>query len=153
MVKVVKELSQTHILRIAKKHFLAFGYVGARMQAIADEAEVNKALLHYYYKNKEQLFKKVFDGEAEKMLASAEQIAEKNIPILDKLRLLIENDIIHLEKNPEMPMFIMREMARDPSLIDKLDSGERGKRVLQQISREILSAQKKGIIRKDIAVQ
>jgi TetR/AcrR family transcriptional regulator len=152
-VVVTKELSDKHILRIAKKHFLAFGYAGARMQAIADEAGVNKALLHYYYKNKEGLFKTVFDSEAEHMIASAQQIAEKQIPILDKLRLLIENDIAHLEKNPDMPMFLMREMARDPSLIQKFDPRDRGKEVIQQIASELLAAQKRGIVRRDITVQ
>lgn len=155
MVKKVvkKEMSEKHILRIAKKHFLAYGYAGARMQAIADETEVNKALLHYYYKNKEGLFKKVFDEEAEKMIASAEQIAEQKIPIVDKIRLLIQNDIDHLIRNPDMPMFIMREMARDPSLIDKFDPRKRGEHILSQIGTEILEAQKKGLLKKDISVQ
>jgi TetR/AcrR family transcriptional regulator len=152
-VVVKKELSDKHILRIAKKHFLAYGYAGARMQAIADEAGVNKALLHYYYKNKEGLFKKVFDGEAGKMLTSAEQIVTQQIPILDKLRLLIENDISQLEKNPDMPMFLMREMARDPSLIDKLGLGDREKTIIQHIAGEILLAQKKGIIREEFNLQ
>jgi AcrR family transcriptional regulator len=152
MVKTIKEPSQKNILRIAKKHFLGKGFAGARMQAIADEAEVNKALLHYYYKNKEGLFKKVFDDEARKMIQSAENIALQEIPILSKIRLLIENDIDHLLKNPDMPMFIMREMARDPDLIIKFDPEKRGEKIMQIVAAEILQAQKSKIIRKDIEV-
>lgn len=150
---MVKEPSQKHIIRIAKKHFLAFGYVGARMQAIADEVGVNKALLHYYYKNKEGLFKKVFDEEAKKMIASTEEIACRKIPILNKIQLLIENDINNLLKNPSLPMFIMREMARDQSLIKKFDPGARGDAILSIVAKEISEAQKKGVIRKGVSVQ
>ena len=150
---MVKEPSQKHILRIAKKHFLAFGFAGARMQAIADETGVNKALLHYYYKNKEGLFKKVFDAEAQKMFASVEEIANQNIPILEKIRKLIENDIGHLLKNPELPMFMMREMARDPALIKKFDPSGRSAGFIKIISKEIVEAQDKKIIRKNISVQ
>ena len=32
---------------------------GARMQEIADEAGINKALLHYYFRNKEKLFEEL----------------------------------------------------------------------------------------------
>jgi TetR/AcrR family transcriptional regulator len=153
MVNPIKEPSQKHILRIAKKHFLALGYDGTRMQAIADDSEVNKALLHYYYKNKEGLFKKVFDEEAEKMISTAEEIANKKIPIFTKIELLIENDINHLLKNPDMPMFMMREMARDPSLIKKFDPSGRGDVVLGIVAKEITEAQKKGLVRKEISVQ
>ncbi len=132
---------------------MAFGYAGARMQPIADEAGVNKALLHYYYKNKEGLFKKVWGEEAEKMLSSIEDIAHQKIPILEKIRKLIENDIIHLLKNPDMPMFMMREMARDSALIEKFDPEGRGKKILAIMAQEIQKAQREKIIRKDIDIQ
>ena len=48
------------ILAAAKKVFQEKGMAGARMQDIADEAGINKALLHYYFKNKEQLFFRIF---------------------------------------------------------------------------------------------
>jgi AcrR family transcriptional regulator len=150
---MVKEPSQKHIIRVAKKHFLAFGYAGARMQAIADDAGVNKALLHYYYKNKEGLFKKVFDEEAEKMITSAEQITMQDKPILEKIKGLIENDIDHLLKNPGLPMFMMREMARDPALIEKFDPSGRSKKVMSSIANEIRQAQKSGIVRRGVSVQ
>ena len=44
------------ILEAAINVFVEKGYSGARMQEIADKANVNKALLHYYYKSKDKLF-------------------------------------------------------------------------------------------------
>ena len=49
------------ILDAAKKVFELHGYAGARMQQIADEAEISKASLHYYFRSKENLFERIFD--------------------------------------------------------------------------------------------
>jgi len=48
------------ILEAAKKVFIKKGLDGARMQEIADEAGINKALLHYYFRSKERLFEAIF---------------------------------------------------------------------------------------------
>ena len=44
----------------AKKVFMLYGLKGARMQTIADEAGINRAMLHYYFRNKEKLFEVIF---------------------------------------------------------------------------------------------
>ena len=60
----VKELkdknAEVKILDAARKVFLEKGLAGARMQDIANEACLNKALLHYYYRSKEKLFQTIF---------------------------------------------------------------------------------------------
>ena len=71
MVKLMKtkkkdEAASEKILEAARKVFLTKGLDGARMQDIADEAGMNKALLHYYYSNKEKLFEMIFMEEAKK---------------------------------------------------------------------------------------
>ncbi len=48
------------ILEAAKRIFQQKGMVGARMQEIADEAKINKSMLHYYYRSKQLLFEAVF---------------------------------------------------------------------------------------------
>ena len=57
MVNIKKEQNtEERILSAAKKIFLREGMAGARMQDIADEAGINKAMLHYYFRNNEKLF-------------------------------------------------------------------------------------------------
>ena len=58
------------ILRAATEIFLKKGHDGARMQEIADNAGINKALLHYYFRSKQKLFRTVFKIELQSMLAS-----------------------------------------------------------------------------------
>ena len=47
------------ILMSAKKEFACYGFAGARMDSIARQTGVNKAMLHYYFGSKDQLYKEV----------------------------------------------------------------------------------------------
>ena len=59
MVKNRNE-AEIAILNAAKSVFSVKGKDGATMQEIANEAGINKALLHYYFRNKDLLFEEVF---------------------------------------------------------------------------------------------
>ena len=48
--------TEEKIINAAEKVFVEKGMAGARMQHIADEAGINKSLLHYYYRSKEKLY-------------------------------------------------------------------------------------------------
>jgi TetR/AcrR family transcriptional regulator len=90
--KQEKDISEK-ILLIAHKHFSVHGFAGARMQAIADEASVNKALLHYYFKNKQGLFHEVFKRDISETASSILEILNSNAPIFKKIGYLIEDSI------------------------------------------------------------
>ena len=51
--------TEDHILEVAREVFTKNGYDGTSMQMIADAAGINKSLLHYYYRSKEKLFKRI----------------------------------------------------------------------------------------------
>src|SRR5690606_24556875 len=53
--------AEKRILEAARKEFIAKGLDGARMQAVAASAGVNKALLHYYFRSKEKLYARVLE--------------------------------------------------------------------------------------------
>ena len=55
------EASRDAILQAALAEFAQEGLAGARMDAIADSAGVNKALLYYYFHDKESLYGAVLD--------------------------------------------------------------------------------------------
>ena len=70
MVKSKKDQStEEKILAAAKKVFMTKGMAGARMQDIADEAGINKALLHYYFRSKDKLFETIFLESGKKILS------------------------------------------------------------------------------------
>lgn len=55
----INQETKVRILLSAKKEFAMHGFAGARMEAIAKQTGVNKAMLHYYFGSKEQLYKEV----------------------------------------------------------------------------------------------
>ena len=48
--------------RLLNRYSFAKEWMNARMQEIADEAGINKALLHYYFHSKELLLRRSFTG-------------------------------------------------------------------------------------------
>ena len=56
MAQKDKQTRKFRILVSAKREFAQNGYYGARMSSIAKSAEVQQALLHYYFQTKENLY-------------------------------------------------------------------------------------------------
>jgi len=56
MTKSKDKNTESTILEAAKSVFQRKGMAGASMQEIVDKADINKALLHYYFRSKQLLF-------------------------------------------------------------------------------------------------
>ncbi len=108
------------ILEAARKVFARKGLEGARMQEIAEEAGINKALLHYYYRNKEKLFDLVFQEVFSKLVGSIAYTLNEDIPLVSKLEIFIDRYMELLKNNPFFPGFIITEIHRDPERIVKI---------------------------------
>lgn len=91
------------IIEAAKKIFVKRGLAGARMQDIADEAGINKAMLHYYYRNKEKLFEIVFNEAFSKVIGRLGNILNQPMPLEEKIRTLVEHYITNIAETPYLP--------------------------------------------------
>ncbi len=111
--------TEARIFDAATEVFEEKGMAAARMQDIADRADINKALLHYYFRTKEKLFMAVFDVLAEKMFRKFAAIFEKDMPFEEKIKYFFSEHISFLQKNPKLPMFILNEINHNPRLLDK----------------------------------
>jgi len=120
MVKASIKDSQTRdkIFKAATQVFEEKGYSGARMQEIADRAGINKALLHYYFRSKDQLFMAVFQVLISKMFEKIFAIFRTDLSFKDKIKLFLDQHIDFLVKNPKLPLFLLNEMAVSPTVID-----------------------------------
>jgi len=105
------------IFEAAKKVFIKHGFDGARMQQIADEAGINKALLHYYFRSKEHLFDAIFEVSFKKFLPNISMIMMSEQPFEDKIRLFVSHYIDTLLQNPHLPVFVLHELKRKPERI------------------------------------
>lgn len=109
MVKKRDINTEEKIIQAAKKVFVKQGMAGARMQQIADEAGINKALLHYYFRSKEKLFKMIFHDAMKDFLPRIVQIFSSEAHLFDKIRQFVEEYLNMVEENPYLPMFILHE--------------------------------------------
>jgi len=122
MTRPVASDNQTRqkIFRAAADVFEEKGYTGARMQEIADRAGINKALLHYYFSTKEQLFMAVFQVLIKKMFEKIFSIFAGEISFKEKLKRFLDEHIEFMIKNPKLPIFLLNELSQNPALAEGL---------------------------------
>ncbi len=106
--------TQTRILDAAHRVFVRRGMDGARTQEIADEAGVNKALLHYYFRTKERLAEAVFERAAGQLFPALAGALAADAPIETRVRRVVEFEMRFLEANPFLPGYILAEMRAHP---------------------------------------
>ena len=111
-------MSRERIFTAASEIFEEKGYAAARMQEIADRAGINKALLHYYFATKEQLFRAVFQVLLKKMFEKIFSIFSEDISFKEKIRRFLDEHIEFMIKNPKLPIFLLNELSQNPALAE-----------------------------------
>jgi len=87
------------ILEAAKKVFISHGFDGTSMQQIANEAGINKSLLHYYFRNKEKLFAAVFSYAFQNFIPQVQGILNSDISVFIKIERIVSEYMDMLLKN------------------------------------------------------
>jgi AcrR family transcriptional regulator len=133
--------TEEKIYEAARRIFILKGMEGARMQEIADEAGMNKALLHYYFRSKENLFKAVFKDTFTKFFIKVKDTLFSDISAKAKLIVFIDHYIDLIEANPYVPQFIINEINRDPKVLELLmfESGVEPRKILELFLNEVQS--------------
>jgi len=114
------------IFDAAQKVFIEKGFNGARMEEIAKEASINKALLHYYYRTKEKLFKAIFERVFRSFIPQITVFLESDLPLFSKIEMFVNKYIDFIMKNPFIPNFIIGEINRNPDNIAEMLSNATG---------------------------
>ncbi len=112
--------TEGQILNAAKNVFQKKGMDGARMQEIADEAGINKAMLHYYYRSKQLLFEAVFSNAFSLLAPQLNKILNDDSSIEEKVKNFTSNYISFISKHPYLPNFIIQELNRNPKFFEKI---------------------------------
>lgn len=111
--------TEKNILDAATDVFQTKGMDGARMQEIADKANINKSMLHYYYRSKQKLFEAVFKTAISIMAPKLREIIETEEPLFDKIRNFTDNYIGFISKHAYLPTFIIQELNRNPEILQE----------------------------------
>ena len=117
-----KQSKEQQILAAAEQEFLTRGYDGARTTSIAQAAGVTHAMLHYYFRTKEQLFERIVDEKFETMSHSMFAImGDPSLPIVERIKGGIEAHFDFVAQNPLLPRFVINEIISRPERYDVLN--------------------------------
>src|SRR5437764_13209117 len=106
------EESRAAILQAAAHEFAAHGVAGARTDAIAREARVNKALLYYYFKDKETLYGAVLDDVFSGLKKTVFRVLDGDQPPREKILAYVGAYFDFIASNRLYPRLMQREMMR-----------------------------------------
>lgn len=132
--------TEEKIFEAAFKVFQSKGFTGARMQEIADEAGINKAMLHYFFRSKEKLFEAVFMTAFGKLAPQVNEIFNSEEPLFEKIEKFVHSYISFVMEYPFLPQFIIQEMNNNPEFVTKFLKDEKRpdpSKLLKQIENEI----------------
>lgn len=114
-------IMEEQILEVAEKLFLEKGFAMTSTTEIAKHVGCNQALIHYYFRTKDNLFNTIFEHKFKKFFVSIFEL--KNMSDLnfnDKLKFIIESHFDILRANPKIPALILNELSRKPDQLSIL---------------------------------
>lgn len=106
------EESRAAILRAGAQEFAEHGIAGARTDAIARQAGVNKALLYYYFKDKETFYGAVLDHSFSGMKTTVFHVLDSELPPREKILAYVGAYFDFIASNQIYPKLMQREMMR-----------------------------------------
>lgn len=106
------------ILEAAEKLFLEKGFEATSTTQIAKEVGCNQALIHYYFRTKDNLFNTIFEQKFRLFFQQLFNIeGVQSMGFEEKIRHLIISHFALLENNPQIPLLIIRELSRKPEQV------------------------------------
>jgi len=114
-------------LKAAMAEFSEHGIAGARTDAIARTAHVNKALLYYYFKDKDALYEAVLDHVFSGMRARVMPVLESKLPPRQRMLEYLGAYFDYIAANPRFPRVVQGEWMR---------SGAKGNARMQRVAKE-----------------
>jgi AcrR family transcriptional regulator len=140
--------TRERILAAAHRVFLRSGTAKARTQEIADEAGVNKALLHYYFGTKAALADAVFKHH---LLSFMPRIfgllGDPELEIADKVRAIVREQITFHRERPYLAGFLASEFHAEPERIAAMMAPV-GAPPLQVLAKQLSAASDAGTMRR-----
>jgi AcrR family transcriptional regulator len=152
--------TEVRILNAARAVFIRNGTAGARMQEIAEEAGVNQALLHYYFRSKERLSEAVFTEAAGRMFPAIIAILGGDLTLEEKIDRIVDTYLDAMSRSPFLPGYILSELHHHPERMTKMIDSLAGKNlfsavipVMEKLDKQLASEARKGHIRRISAQQ
>ncbi|NGP90210.1 TetR/AcrR family transcriptional regulator [Fodinibius halophilus] len=112
--------TRTEIIEAARAEFFTHGYEGARLQKIADQIGVTKAMIHYYFNTKKELFERVFTQSIRDIFGGLGDVLDQDLPLFKKIEELVEACLQQAKAYPEVLTFVVTESSRKPEWLQPI---------------------------------
>lgn len=127
-VKKAKQLpeinTEAKIKAAAHIVFRKKGFAATRTRDIAEEANINLALLNYYFRSKQKLFEIIMLESIQAFLQTVQQVFNDETTIVEhKIEAVVSFYIDLFTENPDLPLFVLSELRAHPAeLIQKTEA-------------------------------
>lgn len=111
--------TEDKILLVAQSIFREKGFSGTKTQEIADQAGINKALLHYYFKSKRILFERVFLLSLKEVFEVLASYLNNEQSLIDKTPNLVSSYLTYVSKNINLFVFVIAEVWQNQDFTQK----------------------------------
>lgn len=112
--------TEQKIVASAEKLFYQRGRAGASMQDIADDAGINRTLLNYYFRTKDQLFEAVFRKALSRFVPSLAAMLQSDMTFESYVPNLVNTIIDSMLENPQIPIFVLQELTSNPDRMPQI---------------------------------
>ena len=110
---------EQQILEAAEQEFLEKGYDGARTTSIAKTAGVTHAMLHYYFRTKEQLFEHIIDKKMSEIVPLMTHLfGNSGLPLVERIEEAVSVHFDFVVSNPDLPRFLINEVLPNKERCD-----------------------------------
>ena len=119
MSEQIIQNKEQQILEAAEREFLEKGYDGARTTSIAKTAGVTHAMLHYYFRTKEQLFEHIIDKKMSEIVPLMTHLfGNSGLPLVERIEEAVSVHFDFVVSNPDLPRFLINEVLPNKERCD-----------------------------------
>jgi TetR/AcrR family transcriptional regulator len=141
------------ILTAAEMEFSEKGYYGARIDAIARAAKVNKRMIYEYYGKKDELYKAVFSYVYSRLGEKESEVLEAETDCIKAVKKIIAFYFNYLAENPSYINLLLQENLNKGRAIKNMDFSKTRSIGFKNLRNHIEAGKKKGIFRKNVKAE
>ncbi len=144
------ELTKNKILAAAESEFSEKGIWGARIDAIAASAGVNKRMIYEHYGSKENLYKTVLERVYARLAEYESENYTENLPPDEAIKNIVDVSFRFLESNPTFVRILMWENLNNARYLEASSAAKIKNPTISYIREQLNLGKERGMFSKDI---
>lgn len=150
MSKQTKDIETEVLIRkTAKQLFFGEGKFNATTQEIADAAGVNRTLINYYFRSRDNLFNQIFEDAVKREEQLREKVLFSDLPFKEKIEMYIDDSLLQAKEYPYLETYIVSRI-NDGCFYKEEEEWEK---FMERFFKEFEVEMKKGTIEKMEPIQ